>query len=75
MNWLGAAGGLFGGGTAGGGGGGGYSSASASTDVNQRGAGSGINVGGLNTGAQGVDLKSLAIVASVAVVGLLVLRK
>jgi hypothetical protein len=56
-----------------GGGGGGYSSASASTDVNQRGGA--INVGGINTGTQGVDLKIVALIAAGVVLALVLLRK
>lgn len=54
--------------------GGGYSvntNASAATDTRQ--TGGGIFVGGLNTGTQGVDLKSIAIVAAIAVVLVIVL--
>lgn len=56
--------------------GGGYSvntNASAATDTRQ--TGGGIFVGGLNTGTQGVDLKSLAIVAAVVIVIVLVIGR
>jgi hypothetical protein len=54
-------------------GGGVSTSASANTSVGQ--TGGGINVGGLNTGTQGLDLTTIAVIGAVVIVALLVWRK